>query len=160
MHSSVLCFSVQQNGLRWVSICLCWLIIFGGNIGESGISVLLLAVARSPVAVVPVKCFASLANKDAFWSDTEEILSHGSQIRTILFLLLSLSFLFVVLEWCCVCLKGDVSGLDGSCIPWWFPAVVVMPLSSSYHLSPDVSPALRAGPVEAWLGETALTVWL
>lgn len=66
MHSSVLCFSVQQSGLHWVSICLCWLIIFGGNIDESGISVLMVIVPHSPVAALPVECPVSLANEDAF----------------------------------------------------------------------------------------------
>lgn len=73
MHSSVLCFSVQQSGLHWVSICLCWLIIFGGNIDESGISVVALIVTHSPVAVLPVKCSVSLANKDAFRYNVEKV---------------------------------------------------------------------------------------
>lgn len=76
MHSSVSCFSVQQSGSHWVSICPCWLIIFGGNFGESlTLSELLLIL----LLLSFVQCSVSWENPDAFWESS----GHGCTIRTI-----------------------------------------------------------------------------
>lgn len=45
-------------------------------------SVLMLIVTHSPVAALPVQCSVSLANKDAFWYDIEEV--YLMAVRTIM----------------------------------------------------------------------------
>lgn len=92
MHSSVSCFSVQQSGSHWVSICPCWLIIFGGNFGKS--VVLSEFVTHSPVAVFLSSGLCLGENPDAFWESS----GHGCTIRTITWL--SQVFLFFILLCC------------------------------------------------------------
>lgn len=105
MHSSVSCFSVQQSGSHWVSICPCWLIIFGGNFGEF---VMLSELLPFSCCCLPVQCCVSWENPDAFWESS----GHGCTIKAITWLSQVFDFLFSCAVWelSCVCVKAaDVS---------------------------------------------------
>lgn len=104
MHSSVSCFSVQQSGSHWVSICPCWLIIFGGNFGEF---VMLSELFSFSCCCLPVQCSVSWENPDAFW----ESLGHGCTIRNhhLAFSGVWFFILLSVWEMTCVCVLKSLT---------------------------------------------------